>query len=159
MGGAVEVIARFGGQSALARAIGVSQSTVQYWARTGEIPSWRHGQVLEAAQASGIPLDILLGNGHHPGALDHGLAGIPSATAIRESDPAMGFVRGSVPAGTPPRAVSHGRAEFRPHTETELGALREEIASLRGLVERLAQEIAALRAESAGHGTKPGNDG
>ncbi|HXI15279.1 MAG TPA: YdaS family helix-turn-helix protein, partial [Chloroflexota bacterium] len=54
---ASEVIARFGGQSALARSLGLNQSTVQHWAKTGQIPSWRHEQVLQAAQERGIALE------------------------------------------------------------------------------------------------------
>ena len=52
-GRANEVIARFGGQSALARALGVNQSTVQHWSKTGQIPSWREEQIARAAASSG----------------------------------------------------------------------------------------------------------
>lgn len=50
------VIARFGGQSNLARLIGKSQSTVQYWATTGRIPLKWHPRLLEIAAEQGMDL-------------------------------------------------------------------------------------------------------
>jgi hypothetical protein len=50
------VIAGFGSQSALARAIGARQSTVQHWAKTGQIPSWRRSEIVRAAEERGIAL-------------------------------------------------------------------------------------------------------
>ncbi|HVG95952.1 MAG TPA: YdaS family helix-turn-helix protein, partial [Chloroflexota bacterium] len=50
------VIAGFGSQSALARAIGARQSTVQHWAKTGQIPSWRRPEIARAAEERGIAL-------------------------------------------------------------------------------------------------------
>lgn len=51
------VIAKFGGQSALARLIGKAPSTVQHWTRVGHIPSKWHGPLLELARKQGISLD------------------------------------------------------------------------------------------------------
>jgi hypothetical protein len=50
------VVNRFGGQTALASAIGKAQTTVAYWVKSGNIPrKWRK-QILEAAVAGGIEL-------------------------------------------------------------------------------------------------------
>src|SRR5665213_2435352 len=54
MNPAKTIIDRFGGQTALAEAIGKPQSTVQYWSRTGSIPAKWHPLVIEAAQRKGI---------------------------------------------------------------------------------------------------------
>jgi hypothetical protein len=53
---AVRVIARFGGQSELARLIDKNPSTVQYWATTGRIPPKWHAKLLELAAQKGISL-------------------------------------------------------------------------------------------------------
>jgi hypothetical protein len=53
---AQQVIEKFGGQSALARLLGKSPSTVQYWARTGTIPAKWQGQILALARERRIPL-------------------------------------------------------------------------------------------------------
>jgi hypothetical protein len=50
------VIKKFGGQQALAEALGKSQSTVAYWAKSGAIPSKWHADVLKAASSSGVSL-------------------------------------------------------------------------------------------------------
>jgi hypothetical protein len=51
------VIARFGGQSALAALIGRRQSTVQHWASTGMIPTQWHRRLLDVARQKGIMLE------------------------------------------------------------------------------------------------------
>jgi hypothetical protein len=51
---AEQIISRFGGQSALAKALGTKQSTVQYWAKKGAIPAKWHSAIAEAAVASGV---------------------------------------------------------------------------------------------------------
>lgn len=53
---AARVIARFGGQSALARLIDKKQSTVQYWASTGRIPPTWHARLLKLAAEQGVNL-------------------------------------------------------------------------------------------------------
>ena len=124
-----EIIARFGGQSALARSLGVNQSTVQHWAKTGQIPSWRREQVLRAAQARGISL----GSGE--------------------------FLASAAPPQAPPApaasqvAVTHGRVDFIPNVDVQIGQLRDEIGQLRTLLEKLVAEVAALR------GAREGEDG
>lgn len=63
-GPAVHVIARFGGQSALARLIGKRPSTVQHWAATGTIPAKWHRDLIRIAQENGIALraeDLVVG--------------------------------------------------------------------------------------------------
>lgn len=55
-GPATHVIARFGGQSALARLIGKRPSTVQHWAATGTIPAKWHRELIRIAQENGIVL-------------------------------------------------------------------------------------------------------
>lgn len=62
MNSAQTIISRFGGQTALAEAIGKPQSTVQYWNRTGFIPVKWQALVLEAARQRSIdlsPIDFL----------------------------------------------------------------------------------------------------
>lgn len=58
------IIEKFGGQTALAQALGKRQSTVQHWAKTGIIPAQRHAAILKAAEERGIDLT--------PGDLVHG---------------------------------------------------------------------------------------
>jgi P63C domain len=53
---AARVIARFGGQSQLARMIEKGPSTVQYWATTGRIPPKWHSRLLDLAATEGIML-------------------------------------------------------------------------------------------------------
>ncbi|MCB9169563.1 MAG: helix-turn-helix domain-containing protein [Flavobacteriales bacterium] len=85
------VIDKFGGQSALAKALGKTQSTVQHWAKTGIIPARRHASILKAAGEKGIdlsPTDFLQGasvpvvdvpvpKATHSGELQLGGVGIP----------------------------------------------------------------------------------
>jgi hypothetical protein len=54
---AQRIISKFGGQSALAEAIGKSQSTVQYWNKSGTIPGKWHAVVIEAAEAKGLTVE------------------------------------------------------------------------------------------------------
>jgi hypothetical protein len=51
---ASNIIQRFGGQTALAEALHTTQSTVQYWARTGSIPSKWHRPIIEVAVHRGV---------------------------------------------------------------------------------------------------------
>jgi hypothetical protein len=51
------IVQRFGGQTALAKRIGINQSGVAYWVKTGNIPSKWHPMLIEIAQSSGISLD------------------------------------------------------------------------------------------------------
>jgi len=48
------MISRFGGQTALAEALHTKQSTVQYWAKIGNIPAKWHKPLIEAALRRGI---------------------------------------------------------------------------------------------------------
>jgi hypothetical protein len=48
------MISRFGGQTALAEALHTKQSTVQYWAKIGNIPAKWHKPLIEAALRHGI---------------------------------------------------------------------------------------------------------
>jgi len=62
MNSAQRVIAKFGGQTAFAEVLGRSQSTVQYWAKTGLIPPKWHKSILNAALERGLslaPTDLL----------------------------------------------------------------------------------------------------
>lgn len=68
MNPAKRIITKFGGQSALARAIERPQSTVQYWARSGTIPTKWHQVIIAAASKASIdiaPSDFVA---PHPGA-------------------------------------------------------------------------------------------
>jgi DNA-binding transcriptional regulator YdaS (Cro superfamily) len=134
---AADVIARFGGQSALARSLGLNQSTVQHWAKTGQIPVWRHAEVLRAARERGIALErSQLGAVRQ--AMQEGVE--PPGPGVQPgARPVFGFGR---TAGT---AVSHGWAEALPTLEGEIGAMREQLGQLSEVVRRLADEVAALR--------------
>lgn len=54
---AERIIARFGGQSALAALLDTRQSTVQHWASTGMIPTQHHRRLLALARERGISLE------------------------------------------------------------------------------------------------------
>jgi hypothetical protein len=56
MNAAQKVIEKFGGQSALAALVGRRQSTVQYWTKTGAIPSKWQAQLLALARGQGVDL-------------------------------------------------------------------------------------------------------
>ena len=56
MNAAQRVIAKFGGQTTLADALGRQQSTVQYWAKTGAIPVKWHLPIMRAAVDRGISM-------------------------------------------------------------------------------------------------------
>lgn len=123
---ASEIIAQFGGQSALARALGVNQSTVQHWAKTGNIPTWRREQVERAAQTHGLGIQ---------------LSAAPAPRSATQTPPPP------APKPTGPIGMAHGRAEFVPNIDGDIGALRDEIAQLKALVARLVEEVNALRTE------------
>ena len=54
---AERIIARFGGQSALANLLGRRQSTIQHWAKTGRIPSQWHRVLMTLAKDRGVILE------------------------------------------------------------------------------------------------------
>ncbi len=54
MNAAKKIIAKFGGQTALAEALHTKQSTVQYWASRGTIPAKWHKAIVEASVRRGI---------------------------------------------------------------------------------------------------------
>ena len=54
MNAAQHIIAKFGGQSALAGDLSTKQSTVQYWAKTGNIPAKWHAEIMKAAVDRGL---------------------------------------------------------------------------------------------------------
>jgi len=56
MNAARKIIAKFGGQTVLAKLLGKRQGTVQYWAKTGRIPSKWHKPILMLAAERGINL-------------------------------------------------------------------------------------------------------
>lgn len=53
-----EIVLRLGGQSAVARLVGVSQGTVWGWVNSGRIPAWRIPEIIEAA--ANLPEPITL---------------------------------------------------------------------------------------------------
>jgi len=60
-----KIIEKFGGQSALAKALGIGQSTVSYWFKTGIIPAKWQTRLLKAALENGVELtgdDFLVPN-------------------------------------------------------------------------------------------------
>jgi myo-inositol-1-phosphate synthase len=54
---AERIIARFGGQSALAALLGKRQSTIQHWAKVGRIPSQWHAPLMSLARSRGVVLE------------------------------------------------------------------------------------------------------
>jgi myo-inositol-1-phosphate synthase len=54
---AKQIIRRFGGQSALANLLGKRQSTIEYWASTGRIPSQWHAPLMSLARQKGVVLE------------------------------------------------------------------------------------------------------
>lgn len=56
MNPAQRIVSKFGGQSALAEALGTKQSTVQYWTKRGAIPAKWHNQIAAAAAERGLDL-------------------------------------------------------------------------------------------------------
>ena len=60
-----EIIKLFGGQTALAKLVGIQQSAVAYWAKSNSVPSKWHGQLLDLAPLQGIALqasDLIQGS-------------------------------------------------------------------------------------------------
>jgi hypothetical protein len=53
---AQRVVAKFGGQSELARALSTRQSTVSHWIKTGDVPVRWHDKILSAAADRGLDL-------------------------------------------------------------------------------------------------------
>lgn len=51
---AERIVSKFGSQSALAEKLGKKQSTVQYWVKTGHIPSKWHEPIIVAAGSEGL---------------------------------------------------------------------------------------------------------
>lgn len=56
MNTAQRIIAKFGGQTALAELLGRPQSTVSYWSRTGSIPAKWQQSILDAAMTQGVSI-------------------------------------------------------------------------------------------------------
>lgn len=52
------IVDRFGGQNALARAVGVRQSTVWAWVQRGLVPSERIPQVIRAGKQLSPPVKL-----------------------------------------------------------------------------------------------------
>jgi hypothetical protein len=50
------VVEKFGGQTALAKLVGINQSAVAYWVKKGSVPSKWHARLLEIANGLGIDL-------------------------------------------------------------------------------------------------------
>jgi hypothetical protein len=53
----VSIVKRFGGQSALARLLGIRQSAVAYWVKKSNIPAKWHRRLLEVAAREGVVLN------------------------------------------------------------------------------------------------------
>ncbi|MBP0493051.1 carph-isopro domain-containing protein [Pararoseomonas indoligenes] len=52
------VVSRFGGQNALARQLGLRQSTVWGWVSKGRVPSWRIPEIIAAGAALHDPVRL-----------------------------------------------------------------------------------------------------
>jgi DNA-binding transcriptional regulator YdaS (Cro superfamily) len=60
-----DIIKLFGGQTALAKLVGIQQSAVAYWAKSNSIPSKWHSQLLDLALSRGVALqatDLIQGS-------------------------------------------------------------------------------------------------
>src|SRR5262245_18689747 len=80
---AERIVARFGGQSALARLIGKGQSTVAHWVKIGRIPAKWQPELLGLAEENGISLtasDFMLSPGLKIEKRDNKPPGLPKAT-------------------------------------------------------------------------------
>src|SRR5205809_474001 len=55
---ATDVVRKFGGQSPLARLLGINQSAIAYWVKQDTIPSKWHAQLIALAAPRGIPLRV-----------------------------------------------------------------------------------------------------
>ena len=69
---AQKIIQKFGGQTALAEALGKPQSTVQYWRASGSIPARWHRQILNSGLKRGLDIS--------PGELVEATAQLPGPT-------------------------------------------------------------------------------
>jgi hypothetical protein len=179
--GAARVIAKFGGQNALARALATNQSTVQHWAKSGHIPAWRHADILRAASERAIPLDPreLSGRGdpvrpplagpaqqRQPVSTPNAVAGPPpvrpAPSAGHPSPMAAGLPLAHSMAGgvRPPQQgpLQHGRADPAPGRDPEIASMREEIGELRDAVRQLVEEVRALRRERRDGASEPDAD-
>jgi len=56
MNNAEKVVSKFGGQTALAKMLGKTQSTIQHWCKTGSIPAKWQSKLIELAESSSIDL-------------------------------------------------------------------------------------------------------
>lgn len=80
MNRAESVIARFGSQSELARALSTKQSTIQYWATTGKIPIKWHQKVINAGKSIGLHIET---SEFKPGPISQSQESIqPTATSL-----------------------------------------------------------------------------
>jgi hypothetical protein len=52
------IVARFGGQNAMARSLGIAQSTIWGWVKAGHIPPWRRKSVKAAALKLAPPVKL-----------------------------------------------------------------------------------------------------
>lgn len=79
-----EIIARFGGQSRLAKLLGKGQSTVAYWAKSGSVPAKWHAALMKAARDTGVdlPLELFAPEGGSSHAAQYGA---PDALASAEA--------------------------------------------------------------------------
>lgn len=88
---AKELIQKFGGQTELAKQLGVGQSAIAYWAKTGKVPTKWHEKLLSLANRNGVDIsavDLLGVDLKHP----KGDASLPSpqvdaASDIEDSNP------------------------------------------------------------------------
>ncbi len=65
MSAAQKVVNKFGGQTQLAEVLGIRQSAVSYWVKTGNIPAKRHAAILRAAGERNLdlsPRDLVNGD-------------------------------------------------------------------------------------------------
>src|SRR5436190_9530156 len=53
-----DVVRKFGGQTPLARELGINQSAIAYWVKEDRIPAKWHAQLLALAVPRGIPLKM-----------------------------------------------------------------------------------------------------
>ena len=87
-----DIIKLFGGQTALAKLVGIQQSAVAYWAKSNAIPSKWHAQLLDLALSRGVALqatDLIQGGNDASIINSYQNAGDALASANERDAPAL----------------------------------------------------------------------
>ena len=105
-----EIIKLFGGQTALAKLVGIQQSAVAYWAKSNSIPSKWHAQLLDLALSQGVALqaaDLIQGFASDAGIKNNQSISDAVAGAAGNKGAALGDEVGAQAAEAAPASNSH----------------------------------------------------